>query len=430
MALLGTLLVLRLLDLGSYVAFDRGFSPLVELHLLGDGWNLASGVVGRIRGGARGRRGARRAGAAVRRDLVGHRRARPRARRPRRIAVALAALALGIGALGLAAERTLPERVPDVPAGADLAPELVDRVRRMARSIADQRQFAAELAVDPVGRGEAAPRFGALAGRDVAVVFVEAYGRSALELPRFAATTVPALEALEARIDGAGLHVASGWLVSPIRGGRSWLAQASFASGLTVDDQARFDRLLGSERRSVNRLFDAAGWRTSASMPAIVEDWPDSLWYDFDRILDGHTSGYAGEPFGWVTMPDQYTLSAFEDQVRNEPDESAPVMATIALISTHAPWTPIADVVPWEDVGDGRIFDGTRRWGEPTHWTNPEPLRDMYARTVEYTLDVLGRYLETYADDGFFVILGDHQPAAIVDGWGPHERGAGTHRRA
>ena len=417
-ATLGALLVARLLDLGSYIAFDRAFSPLVELHLLGDGWNLASGVIGRGQAAlaVAAALGALALLCAATWWATG---ALARARGTRqRATIAVAGLALAAGALGLAGERLLPERDLDAPAGADLVPELVDRTRRMARSIADQREFVAALEADPVGAGDDAPAFAALAGRDVVVVFVEAYGRSALELERFSGSTLEALDGFEARVAGAGLHVASGWLSSPIRGGRSWLAQASFAAGLTVDDQARFDRLLGSERRSLNRLFDAAGWRTSASMPAIVQAWPDGLWYDFDRTLDGHGSGYAGEPFDWVTMPDQYTLSAFERLVRQDPEASAPVMATIALISTHAPWTPIAEIVPWEEVGDGSIFDGTRRWGEPTHWTNPEPLRDMYAETVKYTLEVLGRYLETYAEDGFFVILGDHQPAAIVDGWG------------
>ena len=47
----GTLLLLRLADLGSYLAFGRPFSPMVELHLLGDGWNLASQSVGRLEAG-------------------------------------------------------------------------------------------------------------------------------------------------------------------------------------------------------------------------------------------------------------------------------------------------------------------------------------------------------------------------------------------
>ena len=39
------------------------------------------------------------------------------------------------------------------------------------------------------------------------------------------------------------------------------------------------------------------------------------------------------------TMPDQYTLSAFQ---RYEPAPGhAPVMAEIPLVSSHAPWAPL-----------------------------------------------------------------------------------------
>ena len=428
LALLGALLVLRLLDLGSFVAFDRRFSPLVEMHLLGDGWNLASGAIGRLEAGlgiGAGLALIALACAALHRATGTIARSAGAARR---VLAVGAGAALAAGALGLVVARAggpdAAARLASRLASADVAPEVVERVGHMARSIADQQAFVAALDVDPVGTGPDAPSFAALAGRDVGVVFVEAYGRSALELERFSTRTRATLADVGARLDAAGLHAASGWLTSPIRGGRSWLAQATFASGLTVDDQARFDRLLGSDRRPLSALFEAAGWRTAAMMPAIVEAWPEAGWYGFDRVLDGHTSGYAGEPFGWVTMPDQYTLSAFEHRVRNverdvEGDvEDAPLMGTVALISTHAPWTPVARVVPWEDVGDGSLFDGSLRFGDPVTWTDRESVRDMYAESVDYTLEVIGRYLETYAKDGFFVVLGDHQPASIVDGWG------------
>lgn len=414
-ALLGTLLVLRLLDLGSYLAFDRRFSPLVELHLLGDGWNLASGAVGRWQAGLG-------IGAALlvpalmciaTRWATG---ALARVRGARRhVLSALCVASLCAGALATVAGRFPPPRAIDARASAAIWPELVERVGHMVRSVADQREFVAALGVDPVATGVGAPRYGALAGRDVGVVFVEAYGRSALDHERYAARARAKLGEVQARIEAAGLHAASGWATSPVRGGRSWLAQATFAAGLVVDDQARFDRLLGSDRRPASRLFQAAGWRTAALMPAIVEAWPEGAWYGFDRILDGRTSGYAGEPFGWVTMPDQYTLSVLQ-RLRDETD--APLMSTVALISTHAPWTPVPRIVDWDAVGDGSIFDGTRRFGEPVTWTEPDAVRRMYAETLDYTLETVGQYLERYAGNGFFIVLGDHQPASIIDGWG------------
>src|SRR5215216_6889524 len=60
--------------------------------------------------------------------------------------------------------------------------------------------------------------------------------------------------------------------------------------------------------------------------------------------------------FGLPPMPDQYTLLALHRRElarRHRP----PVFAEVDLISSHAPWTRIPRLIPWEDVGDGSIFD-------------------------------------------------------------------------
>ena len=438
----GLLLLLRLADLGSRLAFDRPFSPLVELHLLGDGWNLASQSVGRLEAGL---------GVAVAfgafallctvlyRGLGGAHRLHGT---PRRVLGSIAAVALtgGLAVLLMPpAETTDTATTPTTPSStalaslatvqgrlrervqADLGHDIVDRVRRMRRSIADQRTFVAELAADPLANAPP-PTFDALAGRDVAVVFVESYGRSVLDGERFRTRARARLADIGERIEGAGLHARSAWLTSPIRGGRSWLAHATFASGLEIGDQARFDRLLGSSRKSLVRLFGEAGWRTAGLMPAIRLDWPEGAWYGFDDTRDFHTLGYAGEPFGWVTMPDQYTLSAFEHLVRRPEGGDAdapPVMAEIALISSHAPWTPLSRTVPWDAVGDGSVFDGRHRFGdEPAALMQErELLREHFALSIDYSLEVIGGYLERHGAGALFVILGDHQPASVVDGW-------------
>ena len=411
----GLLLLLRLADLGSRLAFDRAFSPLVELHLIGDGWNLASGTVGRLEAGLAA---ALALGvfvglcALLYRGLGGLARLAGPARRT---AGALAALALVGGAVALALARAT-ER--DWPVQADLANDIVTRVVAMRHSIADQNAFLEELADDPLAADEP-PAFEALAGRDVVLVFIESYGRSSLDAEGFRETLRGRLERVEEEIAAAGLHARSAWLDSPIRGGRSWLAHATFASGLSITSQARFDRLLASPRRSLNRLFGAAGWRTAGLMPAIREHWPEGAWYGFDEVLDVDGLGYAGEPFGWVTMPDQYTLTAFERQVRAR-DGGRPVMAEIALISSHAPWTPLPRLLPWETIGDGAVFDGTHRHG-PTSaelWADRGLVREYYVKSLDYSLETLGEYLVRHGRGALFVILGDHQPAAVVNGWG------------
>jgi len=154
---------------------------------------------------------------------------------------------------------------------------------------------------------------------------------------------------------GLGFKV-TGWSRSPTMGGLSWLAHGTFLSGLWVDNQARYDRLMMSDRRSLNRLFREAGWRTAAIMPAITMDWPEGSYYGYDTIFASDDLGYQGKPFNWVTMPDQYTLVAFDRLVRHAGNDR-PVMAEIALISSHAPWTPVPELIDWADVGDGRAFD-------------------------------------------------------------------------
>ena len=58
-----------------------------------------------------------------------------------------------------------------------------------------------------------------------------------------------------------------------------------------------------------------AGWQTAAVMPAITLAWPEAAWFGYDRILAAADLGYRGRPFNWVTMPDQFTLAAFERQL-------------------------------------------------------------------------------------------------------------------
>eukprot|EP01035_Chromulina_nebulosa_P048711 gene48711-66128_t len=149
------------------------------------------------------------------------------------------------------------------------------RLDLVARSIADMRLFEAELAANPEPQsGDGL--FQAVAGRDVIVVFIESYGRSAVEDPRYSPLIAPRLAAMEQQIAGRGYRSASGWTVSPTVGGLSWLAHGTFLSGLWVDSQARYDRLMISQRPSLNRLFRDAGWKTTAVMPAITMDWPEA----------------------------------------------------------------------------------------------------------------------------------------------------------
>lgn len=408
----GVLLLLRLADLGSFLAFNRRFNPLLEIHLLADGWNLASTAIGPLEAALVVLLMLAVLGllaGLLYRGLITIAQTRGRSRHT------LILLTLGSLVVGLVLLFKAGPGSEGATVNARVVPEFRQRVTSLLASIKDQKDFIEELQSDTV-LDVSEPTFSSLQGRDVILVFVESYGRGYLDAERFAAGARQRLTATQSTLEEAGLKSRSGWLASPVRGGRSWLAQATLQSGLEIDNQARFDRLISTDRVSISGLFQRAGWHTIGVMPAIQLAWPEGVWYGYESLHVNADMGFAGERFGYVTMPDQYTLSYFEQSLRHESEQ--PVMATLALISTHAPWTPLPRKVDWDNIGDGAIFDGSHRFGEPISWKYRDQVQDMYALSFDYTLDVLGEYAARFADDALIIVVGDHQPPPVINGWG------------
>ncbi|HXV94003.1 MAG TPA: sulfatase, partial [Pseudonocardia sp.] len=139
----------------------------------------------------------------------------------------------------------------------------------------------------------------------------------------------------------------------------------------------------------------------------------------FDRTHDSQNLGNRSRTYSGFRTPDQYTLSAFERTERGRPGRG-PLMAEIALVSSHWPWAAVPDLRDWDDVGDGSVFNGPGAGrSDPVEAvkSDPDRMRDGYRRAVEYSLSTLISYVETYGDDDLvLVLLGDHQPAAFVAG--------------
>ncbi|MDI5923034.1 alkaline phosphatase [Halomonas sp. LR5S13] len=293
--------------------------------------------------------------------------------------------------------------------------------RQLVETRLAHRDFAERMAAAP----DPVTALPGLAGRDVLLVFVESYGISALFDDRYAEVLGPRLDDMAERFDAAGLSVASGLLDSPIRGGQSWLAHATVLSGLRLDNSLWYRLMLGSERTTLVDDFRATGHRTLTVMPAITMAWPEGRAYGFDEIHAAADLGYAGPPLHWVTMPDQYTLHHFQTRIRKEAasrrdTEASPLFAQIALISSHAPWTPILPVLDdWDSVGDGSVFARWEEAGESPDelWQDLERVRDHYARSLDYALGASTRWAEEFVDEQTLVILlGDHQAAPLITG--------------
>ncbi len=292
------------------------------------------------------------------------------------------------------------------------------QVGRIPGELRDRREFQDAARQDPLREAAADELFAGLRGKDVLLVFVESYGRVAVEGSSFAPGVQAVLDAGTAELLEAGFESRSAYLTSPTFGAISWLAHATLQSGLWVDSQQRYDLLVTSSRQTLSSLFERAGWRTVASVPANNRDWPQGEFYGFDRLYDSRDVGYEGPRFGYPTMPDQYTLDAFH-RLELAPAPRPPVMAEIDLITSHAPWSRTPRLVDQAAVGDGSIFDGMPEQlpSERDIWPDPDRVRAAYGDAIAYSLRALVRFVTAYGDDDLvLVVVGDHQPASIVSG--------------
>lgn len=418
-ALTLTLMVLlKLADFTTFQAFSRPFNAVLDMFMVPSAMNLLSGTLGAV-GAVLVALVAVLAVVALAALLYWATTrwtglSLPPAARKIAGVTAIALTAVAVADTGRVLKIwDLPVNPPGTAFTARLGVEHVQRGRRAARDLADYRTLAAN---DPYDG--ATGLFDLLDGRDVLVIFVESYGRTSFDNPLYAPTHVPTLTTAEHAIAAKGLSMRSGWLTSPIAGGQSWLAHGTFASGLKTDDQARYGAMLASPRQTLFHLASGAGYRTGAVMPAITLPWPEGPLIGFERILNAADLEYKGAPFNWVTMPDQYTLSAYPDLLGADP---RPDFLQIALISSHAPWVPVPEMIDWDRVGDGRIFDQWALSGDSPRvvWKDRDRVRDQYRMAIDYALQAVFSYVARRGDAPprdmpLVMVLGDHPPAGFV----------------
>lgn len=422
-AVLLAVALLKLADFGTFIAFNRGFNLLVDLNIVKAGWVLLRGTIGAaLAWAALG--GALIVVAAAGLALwwatgvwagLAAGRAWPRA------VAALAVLPLAAAAVAEIGQArrawSLPPGIAQALPGAAFTTRVaVERLAQFRDTRADLAYFRRAALDDPIlSRG---PFFDRLDGRDLILIYVESYGRSSFDNPLYAGTHVPTLLRIEGDLAARGLAMRSAWARAPMTGGQSWLAHGSVAAGLWLNTQGRYRAMLASPRRTFFHVAQEAGLRTVAIKPAHVFPWPEGDFFGFDAIHNAADLGYRGERFNWITMPDQFTLTALERLELDRPDRP-PVFAQVALVSSHAPWVPVPELVAWEDVGDGTIFNQWALSGDPPEvvWRDHDRVRDQFRLAVDYSLQVVGAWAARHAENPpLIVALGDHEPARFVAG--------------
>jgi hypothetical protein len=256
-------------------------------------------------------------------------------------------------------------------------------------------------------------------GADVLVIFIESYGAVSWDHARLAEPVTPQRAGLETAIRETGRGVVSAFVESPTFGGNSWLAHISLLSGLEIRDEDANVLLMAQKRDTMISAFARRGYRAVAMMPGLQQSWPEGTFYGFNVIYDGMKLDYKGPPFGWWTIPDQFAVARL-DAVEIEPPARAPLFVFFPTTGTHTPFTPTPPFQPdWPRMLTDHPYDQAdivRSWSQEPDWMNLGP---SYARALGATYTWIGGLLRKRAGrELVLVLIGDHQPPALVSGEG------------
>ena len=414
---LAVVVLLKALDIGMLVGFYRTFDPLSDPSYAGAGYGVLRDSVGGLRAVLVAvTLGVAALAALVLLPLAAVRVTRAAARHRRAATAGVVAVGVVwalVAVLGTTSGANL--RV----ASAQTSTVAADHVRDLRQGISDRADFERLAASDPYAATSPKGLLAGLQGNDVLVVFVESYGRVALEDSHLAPTVTAAVDRATTGLSAAGFSGRSAYLTSPTFGGLSWLAHSTLQTGLPITDQVRYNAVIDSRRLTLASAFGAAGWRTVLVSPADENDIsPVTGFYGYDALYDGPAVGYRGPKFGYAPVPDQFTLATLA-QRELTPGPRAPLMAEVDLVSSHTPWAPLPRMLAPGALGDGsayqQVFDQAAT--ADAVWSDPAKVKQASADSVAYSLDALTSFVTNAHDDNLvLVVLGDHQPAAVISG--------------
>jgi phosphatidylglycerophosphate synthase len=325
----------------------------------------------------------------------------------------------GLGAVWALCWAFGAQLISHTPIASTLSASLVvNEVNALRADIHDKSVFAKQINHDPQRNIPTNQLLTSLRGKDVLLVFVEAYGQQAVQGRSFSPEVDAALAEGNKRLASAGFSSRSGFLDSATYGGISWLAHSSLQAGLWVDNQDRYNQLISAKRFTLAEAFKEAGWRTVADDPSNDRPWPQGkAFYHYDQIYNRYQVGYHGPTYTYASMPDQYMFSALQRLELGKPHRK-PLFAEVDTISSHMPWNRIPQEIGWNQVGNGSIYNKIPMIHETgAFWSNPARVQAAYGTSIVYSLNTLTSFVQHYGKKNLvMIVLGDHQPLPIVSG--------------
>jgi hypothetical protein len=338
----------------------------------------------------------------------------PEIRRRRRGAVLSSLVLVGTVALSPAAAALVPQAIAAWGSSGRLT------VRPLE---AELESPAARGSVDPAP-STAALRFPGLLDRDIYVFAVEAYGYATVSQPHISTELEPHRRAFRTALEQQGYQVASSFLRSPVAGGFSWLAEATFLTGQWIDSQTAFEELYDARLPSLSGVLQRGGYHTFTVRPGTVHgSWPEA-WdlYRFEDALVAYDGDFDfhGPWFSYVPVTDQYAIWRAHRYLQEATAVGGtaadrPFLAYYQLVSSHTPFNAIPPLIDdWNQLGDGSIYH--RRSAEirtfDNTWTGGTELVEGYTAAIAYVFDTMTAYINQHMDlerRPIVIVFGDHQ---------------------
>ena len=250
---------------------------------------------------------------------------------------------------------------------------------------------------------------------NIYLIFLESYGKVLATDSVLQAPYASLLGKMETSLEGGNWQMRSTWSISPILGGRSWLAFTSFLTGKKIYAHPQFTALLDRypDYPHLVRFLNDKGYYSlrlntlrAASKAAMIPYDTYDRFYAFDDWLRHPDFPYDGPGYGkFGNLPDQFALGyAREEVIRDQ----QPFFLFFITLNSHSPWNDVPVLAQsWRQLEQ---MPDTAQAGKDAS-VMAGLARDKYWRAMEYELKMMEQLILQQGDsNSLFIFLGDHQP--------------------
>jgi hypothetical protein len=255
---------------------------------------------------------------------------------------------------------------------------------------------------------------------DIYLLFVESYGKLLYDNEKLRGPYLRCMDSCKEVLKRNGISATTGFSISPVSGGQSWVSYTTVMFGYNIQNQGTFNSLLKNPAMTrydnLFRILNQNGYKTyrlNAMPPASNLEIPwetYSRFYSIDKWINFSDLKYTGRLYGFgPSPPDQYSLNFAGRYIKK--NSQGPHALFFITQTTHNPfYSPDSLARDWQSLNseaDSSSFHASVFLKKPR-------IED-YAKAVRYDLSALVQFITQTPDtNAVFILIGDHQPPLIT----------------